>query len=188
MSAYQTLSFRIIGVSPLLMHNGQLADALNPFTKSLKEIHSKRKKTEADEVEIARREYNGSLYIANGAPCVPGEVIEAMMIMGAKKNKMGNQAKAGLLVDGNPALEYEGPKDPKELWEDERFRMRTGARVGMSRVQRTRPRFDDWALQFDVKFIDTLLNADHLRSFLVIAGEQVGLGDWRPRFGRFLVA
>lgn len=188
MSAYQTLSFRIVGVSPLLMHNGQLSDPLSPFSRSLAEVHSKRKKTDADHLELARREYYGGLYMSNGAPCIPGEMLEAMMIGGAKKEKMGNQAKAGIIVEGNPALEYEGPKDPKDLWEDPRFQLRTSARVGMARVQRTRPRFDDWALSFEVKFLPSLINAKSVRSFLVVAGEQIGIGDWRPRFGRFEVA
>jgi hypothetical protein len=188
MSAYQTLNFRITGASPLLMHNGQLSDPLSPFSQSLAEVHSKRKKTEADHREMSRREFFGGLYIANGAPCIPGEMLEAMILGSAKKERMGAQAKAGIIVDGNPALEYDGPKDPKELWEDKRFQLRISARVGMARVQRTRPRFDDWALEFEVKFLPNLLNAKNIRSFLGTGGEQVGLGDWRPRFGRFTVA
>jgi hypothetical protein len=188
MSAYQTLSFLIKSVSPLLMHNGQLSDPLSPASRSLKEVHAKRKKTDADILELSRREFFGGLYMSNGRPCIPGEMIESMLLGAAKKERMGVQAKAGLIVDGFPPLEYDGPKDPQKLWEDERFWMRTSARVGTSRVQRTRPRFDEWSLQFDVKFLPSLLNAKDVRGFVELAGEQVGLGDWRPRFGRFMVA
>ena len=32
------------------------------------------------------------------------------------------------------------------------------------------------------------INAKDVKTFLATAGEQVGLGDWRPRFGRFSIA
>ena len=76
MSAYKELKFRITGVAPLLFHNGQLADPINPHTRSIAELTSKRKKVEADHAEIARREFLGSLYLMDGEPCIPGEMIE----------------------------------------------------------------------------------------------------------------
>jgi hypothetical protein len=170
------------------MHNGQLSDPLNPFSKSLAELHSKRKKTDADHLELARREFFGSLYIANGAPCIPSEMLEAMLVAAAKKERMGAQAKAGLIVERNAPLDYDGPRDPKELWADERFRLRVSARVGQNRVQRTRPRFDNWSLKFEISYLPDLLNEKHVSGFVKIAGEQIGLGDWRPRFGRFTVS
>ena len=39
-----------------------------------------------------------------------------------------------------------------------------------------------------MKFLPSLLNAGDVRNFLTAAGEQIGIGDWRPRFGRFIVA
>ncbi|MCM8736011.1 hypothetical protein M5E06_17905 [Azospirillum sp. A1-3] len=186
--AYETLKFKITGVSPLLMHNGQLADPLNSFAKSIAEISSKRKKTDADHIEMGRREFYGSLYMSGGRPCIPGEMLEAVMIAGAKKEKRGPQAKAGLLVDGNATLLYDGPTTAEELWADERFRLRVPVKVGMAKVMRTRPRFDGWSADIEVKFLPSMLNAREVKSFLQAAGEQVGIGDWRPRFGRFEVA
>ena len=88
----------------------------------------------------------------------------------------------------NTKLEYEGPRKPDQLWADERFRLRAPAKVGAVRVIRTRPRFDDWSATIVVKYLPTLLNPGEIRGFLVAAGEQIGIGDWRPRFGRFQVA
>lgn len=187
MSAYQTMDFRIIGVSALLMHNGQLIDPLSPFSRSIAEITKKRKKTDADHEEMARREFFGGLYVSGGEPCIPAEMLEAALVKGAMKEKRGPAAKAGILVEHNAKLEYDGPRDPDELWADPKFRLRVAAKVGPSRVMRTRPRFDGWSASIAVRFLPSLLNSDDIRNFLVTAGEQVGIGDWRPRFGRFAV-
>lgn len=61
MSAYQTLHFRITGIAPLLMHNGRLADPLDPHSKALADAARRRGKIEADHLEIARLEFLDSL-------------------------------------------------------------------------------------------------------------------------------
>lgn len=188
MSSYQILTFRIIGAGPVLFHNGQLADPLSPFVKSIAEITGKRKRTDADHEELARREWMGGLYMGDGGPVIPWQMLEGAVIRGAMKEKRGPAAKAGLLVEKNASLEYDGPRDPKDLWKDERFRLRVAAKVGTSRVMRTRPHFDNWAADVEIKFLPSLLNARDVRNFLVAAGEQVGIGDWRPRYGRFSIA
>lgn len=188
MSAYRSLSFRIIGVSPLLLHNGQLVDPLNQHSMSIAEITGKRKKVEADHAEMSRREWFGGLYVSDGEPCLPAEMIEAALIRGAMKEKRGPAAKAGLLVENNARLDYDGPRDPTALWADERFRLRVPVKVTNVRVMRTRPKFDGWSAAVEVKFLPALLNEKEVRGFLIAAGEQIGIGDWRPRFGRFTVA
>jgi hypothetical protein len=169
------------------MHNGQLADPLNPHSQSIGEVSKKRKKTEADHREMGRREFFGSLYITSGEPCIPAEMWEAALIKGAMKEKRGPAAKAGLLVEDNSPLVYDGPRDPKALWEQENFRLRVAVKVGQAKVMRTRPRFVLWGAEVSVKFIPSLLNPREIRSFFETAGEQIGIGDWRPRFGRFSV-
>lgn len=183
----QQLSFTIIGVSPLLLHNGRLSDPLDQIAKQLKRLTSKRDKTDADQEETARVEWFGSLYLKDGAPCIPGEVLEAHLVDCAKKRKKGTQAKAGLYCDGNFPLEYVGPKTPEALWEDPIFRLTCGARVQRNRVPRTRPIFRQWGLTFTVTCNENLLNPADLRDFLRIGGEQVGICDWRPKFGRYIL-
>ena len=167
------------------MHNGQLVDPLNPHSQSIAEVASRRKKTDADYREMERREFFGSLYVMNGEPCIPAEMIEAALVWGAMKVKRSPAAKAGILVEDNARLEYDRPRDPQALWEDERFRLRVPAKVGMAKVMRTRPRFDGWSAEIAVKFLPNLLNAKEIKTFLITAGEEIGIGDWRPRFGRF---
>jgi hypothetical protein len=185
--AYSRLRFRITGVSPLVMRNGQTANPLNRFAKGIKQISGKRNKTDADHEELGRLEWLGSLYLKDGEPCLPGELLEACIIRAASSKKRGKQAKAGILCLGASSLEYEGPRDPLELWRVEEFRLQAGVKVGSSRVIRTRPIFREWAADIEVRFNPLLLNASEICEFLTSAGEVEGIGDWRPRFGRFEV-
>jgi hypothetical protein len=129
MSAYGSLSYRITGVAPLLMHNGQLADPLNSHARAIAEVAKRRRKTEADHLELIRREFLGSLYLQDGVPCIPAEMIEAAMVRSAAKERNAVAAKAGLLVESNAKLEYEGPQDPMALAEDPEFRLRVAVKV-----------------------------------------------------------
>lgn len=187
MIGYEKVKLKIIGVSPLLMHNGQLADPLNKWSKAIKEISGKRKKVDADLEEMARLEYFGGLYLKNGEPCIPGEVWEATLVSGAKKSKAGQQAKAAILVSEDVPVLYQGPRTPDALWADERFRLRAAAKVGPSRVMRTRPMFPEWSCDLEVHYLPDLLNGKDIVQFAQAAGVQVGICDWRPRFGRFMV-
>jgi hypothetical protein len=95
--------------------------------------------------------------------------------------------KAGLYCDGNFPLLYEGPRDLAALWQDPTFRLTTGVRVQRNRVIRTRPLFPAWGVQCQVTFNDGLLNAQDIIALLHLGGEQIGLCDWRPKFGRYRV-
>lgn len=185
--SYQRMTFRLTGVSPLVMHNGRLANPLDPMTKALKAASSKRGKTDADFEEVARVEFLGSLYMAEDGPCLPGELVEAMLIAAAKKNKRGMQAKAGIISDDMHRIDYDGPRDANELWGDERFRLVAGVRVGMARIMRTRPIFRDWSAKVSVDFLPGQVNPAEVAEMMRTAGSIVGIGDWRPRFGRFTV-
>lgn len=51
-----------------------------------------------------------------------------------------------------------------------------------------RPALDaGWRLSFDLLVTLDTLHPDALRESLTVAGELVGMGSWRPEFGRFLV-
>jgi hypothetical protein len=173
------------------MHNGQLADPLNQFSKRIAELSGKKgkDKTEADHLELGHREFLGGLYIDDdGHPIIPGEMIEAALIKGAMKEKRGPAAKAGMLVREHAKLEYDGPRKAEELWANPAYQFRTQVKVGQSRIVRVRPMFPKWSAEIVVDFLPSMLNAAHIRNFLITAGQQIGIGDWRPRYGRFTVA
>jgi hypothetical protein len=181
----QITKYRITGASPLLQHSGQLADPLNAFARALKEVTGKRNNTEADPEEAAKLEWFGGLYTENGRVVIPGACMTATLINAAKKRKKGVQAKAGLICEANFVVEHDGPEDFDLLWADERFRDRTLMRVKQSGVMRTRPKFMPWATVIEVKFNDQMLNPKEVDAFVEIGGEQIGVCEGRPRFGRF---
>jgi hypothetical protein len=185
---YKQIEVEIRGLTPCLMHSGQLANPLNEWVKAMKEITKKRVKTDADLEELARLEWMGSLYINDdGKPCWPGENIEALIRSGAKATKSGKDAQCGVIVDGNAPLIFpDAKKTPEKLWENPEYRFISGVRVGQSRVMRTRPIFRTWSLKFAVAYNPSVVKSESdLLAWIDQAGSTVGLSDFRPKFGRF---
>ena len=182
----------IEGVSPLLMHNGQLANPMNPIVRQMKEITSKHKskKTNADEIELMRLEFMGGLYLAEDiGPFIPCECLEGCIRDAAKINSKGKQVTAGLQVDPDRVrLVYDGPRTAEDLYEDKNFvDVRPIKLQKSTTVMRTRPRFNKWSASFEVMAIEEMLNIQDIRKFLEKAGMFKGLMDYRPKFGRFVV-
>jgi hypothetical protein len=187
MSTVEPISLRLVGVCPLLMHNGRLADPLDPHAVDLAALTSKRAKTRADHEKIAEVEWYGSLWLHGGRPCLPAEVIEAVLVDGARHKKKGRAACAGFLADAPAMIEFDGPSDLGELWENPSFRKRAGVRVRDAKTMRTRPRFPKWSVDVKASFLTTVLDRDEIYDFFRIAGALVGVGDWRPKYGKFTV-
>lgn len=187
MSAAETIRLRLVGERPLLMHCGRLADPLDPITIELSKITQKRDKTRADYEEIGRIEWFGGLWLDDSRPCITAEALEATFIGGARTKRKGRHAEAGFFVEAPARLKYEGPSDVNDLWKDEQFRFRAGVSVNSSRTMRTRPRFPEWSVEFNATFFPSLLNRSDVIDIFRISGFREGLGDWRPRFGRFAV-
>jgi hypothetical protein len=183
------LKVRITGKSPILLHNGRLADPTDDIVREMKKITSKRSKTDEDHLELSRLEFLGSLYLdENGRVVIPGEVLESCIKSGAKVARNGKKIEAGAFVNEiKVPLEYEGPKTVDGLWADKRFVHKAGVKVGTARVIRTRPVFEKWACEFTVEYNPEVINRDEVLRALEDAGTLKGLCDYRPRHGRFYV-
>lgn len=182
------LKVRIDGVSAMLMHNGQLANPMNEWAKAMKKITSKRKKTDDDLIELARLEFMGGLYVDEARePCIPGHCIEGYFARAAKTIRKGKEGVAGISSDGNWPLIYDGPRDPDKMWESGKFYDSRGAKVNGSKVQRTRPLFPKWALEFEVIYDTEILDLEQIKDILAAGALTNGLGDYVPKFGRFVV-
>jgi hypothetical protein len=178
-----------------------MASPLDPIAKEMKRVHGKRAKTDADHELLAYLEWLGALYTTEsgtfqvsgnevqvdgfGAPCWPGECIEAMLVAAAKKNKLGQQFKAGLICDGNWPLIYDGPKDIGALMHNPDFRDMRMVVISRARVMRTRPIFHRWGLKFAVHYLADVLNESQVLDAVQVAGRLIGLSEYRPKFGRF---
>jgi hypothetical protein len=175
------------GEAPLLMHNAAGADPLNPLVKEMKKITSKRVKTDEDLEAIARLEYEVSLYHVEGlGPVVPGAMIERCLVVGGRITRAGKNVERGLFVlDNESPLIYRGPRSIEELWQDPSFRLMAPVTVSGRKVMRCRPMFREWAVEVNAEVDATVLNLQDLRGIADHAGTMAGLGDWRPRYGRF---
>lgn len=184
-----TIEFQIEGVSPLLMHNGQLANPLNPLVKQMKALTGQRKKTDEVHIELSRLEFRAGLYLnSSGQVEVPAELLESCIIEGAKKSKLGKQFKSAICIMDNSPLDYGEKLTVDQLWgRAEEFADVRGVKVGTSRVMRTRPIFRTWRLKFEVSFNGELVNPEQIELAVADAGAQVGIGDYRPKFGRFQI-
>lgn len=56
-----------------------------------------------------------------------------------------------------------------------------------ARIVRSRPLFKKWALSFSIEYDEEVLNVSKLKELLEFAGTRIGIGDYRPLFGRFIV-
>lgn len=174
----------------MLMHNSRLADPLDPYTKRMKAVTAKKKKSDEDHENIAEIEFQGGLWYDDDGdlgPIVPAEAIDAVVAAGATKNKLGKIFKACVAAVGDAyPLIYKGPRDRKSLWADAKFRDRRRAGIQQSSVIRTRPRFRDWSCEFQLRLTEgSSVNPESVKQALIDGGRYFGLGDYRPRFGLF---
>lgn len=199
--------FKITGLTPLIMHCGQTADPLNQFSRAMKKASGKRNKTDEDLAVLASIEWWAGLYMSPAAEIdgetvsapagakltLPSHIIDSVIREGARKQKLGKQASAGAIVEGDAAFEHDGPRDINKLALDSRFLLRCAVKVSTSKVIRTRPIFPAWSAVFAVQVDESVIEVDQVKQSLDAAGKLVGIGDWRPgaprggNYGRFTV-
>lgn len=186
--AMDTIGLTLTSTRPLLVHNARLSDPLDPIVKEMKIISKKGvKKTEDDIEELARLEFLGSLYFHSDlGPVIPGENIYRLLVDAARLTKDGKRIERGVQVlDAESPILYNGPRDVAGLWADKNFVSRKSVKVTTSRVIRTRPQFLNWALDVELAFDTNIIDREDILRIADSAGSYVGLGDWRPVYGRF---
>ena len=199
----QNVQFTLTGISPILLHNGQTADPLNAYAKAMKSLNSKRGKTDDDQVAISHLEWFAGIYhdgaedqiddggkvkVSSSAKViVPAINLEAALKAGAKKSKLGKSIEAGCFIENDAHLIYEGPTDINQLHADGRFINRSAVKIGQVKIMRTRPIFRKWSLNLTVSIDETVIEVRQVFKAWQDTGRLVGLGDWKPRFGRFEV-
>lgn len=168
------------------MHSNDGVNPLHPMSKKIKEITSKKKKTDEDHEQILRLKWEMGLYLAkDGKPMIPSTNVEACIRDAAKKVRRGKEIVSGLVVQPDEIpLIYTGPTDREGLWEANFVDIRIG-RVDRGRVPVARPRFDNWQLKFMLEYSENDFNDDEIKQFIIEAGSKIGLCDYRPKFGRF---
>jgi len=176
---------RIEGIAPLLQHRYVFKDELEEagIKRSGKPDYSQQWK--------AALYYDDGIGIYQPSSHVEGALIKAAtsyQIPGKGKKTYKDLFKAAVIV--NPELIEHGIKgDLDELVKEGKILLdKRPVVVQRARVERIRPRFDDWALDFEIQVNDDQIAKEIVQQILEFAGRYVGIGDFRPKFGRFSVA
>jgi hypothetical protein len=166
------VSGSIEGVAPILFNR--------PYTEpSSTQTEEKRKATAARE-----RIYLGPdgvfmpAWTFKKMLCVDGATRAGLKI---KRTGLSKFLLPGLFMDGDPRFGVQEADFLHEVWG--RVPPRTGAMVKI-----WRPALETgWHLAFGFQVYDDLIDASQIREALDVAGLKVGLGGWRPEYGRFVV-
>jgi len=188
----KTLKVKWTGIRPMLMSNGLMADPTNPIVRRTKEITSKgsKKLTDSDYQELFWLKWCGALYWDEKAgPVIPSDNIERCIQLGAQKSRIGKDVVAALFcTEPFAVLDYDGPRDMKKMFANPAFALRKLVVINKVRVMGIRPMFaSGWSTAFGIEYDDSILNEAAIVKAMTDAGALIGLGDWRPKFGRFIV-
>lgn len=197
----KTITAKLTGIRPLLMHNAAMIDPDNQSVLEIETLKRELKKAKKDDVEgkekIRRRieeaEWLGSLYYDSKVGLIiPGDNLFACIVSAAKKTKCGKQAEQGIVpIEDAPLSTKCKTTDLAALYKNPEFSLRFPVRIPPktgSRVMKVRPMVPTgWSLTITIEFDETVLPVADLKEALETAGSLIGLGDWRPKFGRFSV-
>jgi len=160
----------IEGIAPLLQNR-------HPFPEELEKVN--RDKREDYDYEIAKYQLeDGRLY-------QPAEHLVASMtkaavyfqIEGKGKKTYKDSVKASIFIDPEKILHK------NQAYE----KYRAFVTINRASVVKSRPMLNNWSLDFTIIVVDNQFPASVVENILKYAGAGVGIGDYRPRFGRFKV-
>jgi hypothetical protein len=168
---------KIEGIAPLLMH------AWSPAAvdqKAAERKGSKGKKTDNLESYVYRHQ--------NGELAIPGTYLRGAIITAAKFKqdpRSPRKSAADLYKAGVHSLTDLAPLGSKD-WD---FLDRRRVLVQRSAINRTRPAMHiGWTLTFVLSVVlPEYISSQELHDVITSAGKLVGLGDFRPTYGRYQI-
>lgn len=182
------LHVEMVGRTGLVMHNGRLADPLDPLAIELSKLTDKRNRTEEEEREISDFEWFAGLYYEKDlGTFLPAENIVRCLRDAATAWKLGEAVYdfVHVTTDRIP-VQHDGPADPRKLQKLDAYRLRKTVKIGRNRTPRTRPIFRTWGMSFDIDLDDADLNLSDFERIVERAGRLEGVGTARKLgFGRF---
>jgi len=187
----RTARMKFVGTVPLLMHANIGANPFHPLTIEFKKRSQKRNKTHEDLLELSRLEWQMSLYTdSEGHVIMPADNIAKCFHEGAKLQKRGAKALSSFYAEDAMLIFPDMKKNAQELLASNRYTDVRCVKNPGSRamIMRTRPIFPEWSLVVSFSYNDADFNdtAD-VQVIFEAAGREKGMGDYRPRYGRFEV-
>lgn len=194
----QYLQFVLQGVSALLTNSAGAMDPFHPLAIEKRDLAAK-KESSRSPTEIGRLRwidaFRSAYQTPDGKPTFPTGGIRAVIDEAARKSRQGPKVKQGLLVFGLTFdWDHSLGETVSELASNEAARLTVPVmQQGKNRVLRTRMVFPvPWSITANIGFEPDLLAPEDIKRFLDIAGNRLGIGDWRPgksggEYGRFKV-
>lgn len=184
-----TVRVTLTSTMPMLLHNGRLANPLDPHTRALKALTSKRSKTDEDLAAMIQVEARAAAYeTPDNEIGLPDANVWRSMQEAAKAYKRGADVAraviydpirvAPVLIDGETINVDEYLKDGEHI--DYR-----PVGVNGRTVMRARPVVREWSTSHEFEVFTDIVNIEDIEMFLERAGRLHGVGDHRPQYGRF---
>ena len=184
-----TVSTTVQGIAPLMQHRFPMPTLATMSKGGNKSTGSKDYTQEWRDYFYA--EVDGQIY--QPASHFDGALIKAAVnfkVTGKRGKSYKDLFQGNVFVTPDHIL-HEGFTVPDELDADADQPLYLDVRpvvVQRARVVRIRPAFSTgWQLSFCIEVIDDEIHPTLLQDVLTLAGKTVGIGDYRPRFGRFNV-
>ncbi len=185
----------IEGETPLLIHNGRTSNPLDEYSKKMKLITSKRKKTDEDFEKLLDIGWHASLYWNDKIGLyMPVENLQAALHKACKKHKMGNHVSGFIFGEklGFPIL-VDGHESLPALEKNKDYRFIKAVTIQRSKTLSCRAIFPKWDLHFNFEVDDTILSEDDVTMILNTMSKRIGLGVWTPshpkpgNHGKFII-
>lgn len=164
------------GVAPLLQHKMSVSQEAQLGSKTKKVVGQ----AKGDVVE----DY---LYVVGGLICQPTEHFLQGIIKQLSNYKIQGKGKKSFKELGKGSINI-SPEFAVHKFQDWVVDSRTVViPFTRGRAVRLRPKFEVWELDFVIELFNDDLPVEVLKSALDDMGRESGIGDYRPRFGRFIV-
>lgn len=201
----------IKGTRDLLIHSSSAMNPRNPINKvmaSVRQLRGKSAKTETVIESVEKADWLGSgIWNKEGKvwleehkfcfedysdPALPAEYLCRSAQNAATATRSGTKVKQALSegLAGDALIQYDGPKTAQEMWVDYqgRFVDCRSVVINRARIMRNRVRIPaGWEATFELTLDNSILDLTEIESILKDAGHRIGVGDYRPKFGRFQV-
>lgn len=176
---FKSITLRVVGSAPLLMHKFSQKMRLQIEEKQTKKDQTTKKREPKDYAA----EYNAARYLSktkwDGIPCAMfrGAMIAACrtitgLPMTKAKGAFFIKGQGNEISDGTPLIKIIG----KPTHDTRPVRLESGVAD-----MRNRPRYDDWAAEFVIEYDADMMSASDVANLLARAGAQVGIGELRPQ-------
>lgn len=197
----QTLTVTWTGIRPLIMSNPQTVDDENPYAQASRRLNiakkKARKKDDESLIELSRQQkandFYASAFFDERAKkfFIRDSTILACIRDAAKDARRGKDIERCVMmeeteawIEGVPAVE-----SLEQAFKMDQFRLETPAKIPpktgalLWKVRCMMP--TGWRIKFSLTFDEEIFPGGTMLKILERAGRFIGLGGWRPKFGRF---